>query len=75
MVNYKKKFLTTVSLLLVSSVNLADNNTIDFTEISLEQLLNIEVFTASKFNQKTSEAPSRVTVVNSAESENLATEH
>ncbi|MBT8134279.1 MAG: TonB-dependent receptor [Gammaproteobacteria bacterium] len=37
----------------------------DITEISLEQLLNTEVFTASKFNQKTSEAPSRVTVITS----------
>ena len=37
----------------------------DITEISIEQLLNIEVFTASKFNQKTSEAPSRVTVITS----------
>ncbi|MGB5396910.1 MAG: TonB-dependent receptor, partial [Gammaproteobacteria bacterium] len=35
----------------------------DFGEISLEQLLNVEVFTASKFSQKTSEAPSRVTVI------------
>ena len=35
----------------------------DFGGISLEQLLNVEVFTASKFSQKTSEAPSRVTVI------------
>ena len=37
----------------------------DLTEISIEQLLDIEVFTASKFNQKTSEAPSKVTVITS----------
>jgi len=35
----------------------------EFDDISLEQLLDIEVFTASKFNQKMSEAPSRVTVI------------
>jgi len=65
MCNKSSKFLTPLSLLLVSSVSLADYEAIDITEISLEQLLNIEVFTASKFNQKTSEAPSKVTVVNS----------
>jgi iron complex outermembrane receptor protein len=35
----------------------------DLTEVSIEQLLNVEVFTSSRFPQKTSEAPSRVTVV------------
>ena len=43
----------------------ASDSPADITEISLEQLLNTEVFTASKFNQKTSEAPSRVTVITS----------
>ena len=41
------------------------NETDDLTAISLEQLMNIEVFTASKFSQKTSEAPSKVTVITS----------
>ena len=35
----------------------------DITELSIEQLLDIEVFTSSRFPQKASEAPSRVTVV------------
>lgn len=35
----------------------------ELSDFSLEQLLDIEVFTASKFNQKMSEAPSRVTVI------------
>lgn len=35
----------------------------DITEFSIEQLLDIEVFTSSRFPQKASEAPSRVTVV------------
>jgi len=43
----------------------ANTDTSDITEISIEQLLDIEVFTASKFNQKTSEAPSKVTVITS----------
>lgn len=52
-----------VALSIVSNNVMAVHGEKDVTEISLEQLLNVEVFTASKFNQKTSEAPSRVTVV------------
>ncbi|MCW8933911.1 MAG: TonB-dependent receptor [Gammaproteobacteria bacterium] len=61
--NYRNK-LTPLTFLAVSSICLADNNTTDITEFSLDQLLNIEVFTASRFNQKSSEAPSKVTVIN-----------
>lgn len=50
---------------MVSCISLADNEAIDITELSLDELLNIEVFTASKFNQKSNEAPSKVTVINS----------
>lgn len=53
------------ALSLVTNNAIANNEITDPTEISLEQLLDIEVFTASKFNQKTSEAPSRVTVIDS----------
>lgn len=35
----------------------------DLTALSLDQLLNIEVITASKFPQKVSEAPSSVTII------------
>jgi len=63
--NFSSKFSTPLALLLISSISQADNEVIDITEVSLEQLLNIEVFTASKFNQKSSEAPSKVTVINS----------
>lgn len=45
----------------ITELTLAKDN--DLTEISIEQLLNIEVFTSSRFPQKSSEAPSRVTVV------------
>jgi outer membrane receptor protein involved in Fe transport len=35
----------------------------DFTALSLEQLLNVEIVSASRFAQKASEAPSAVTVI------------
>lgn len=56
--------LTAVISIISSNVT-AQNETDDLTAISLEQLMNIEVFTASKFSQKTSEAPSKVTVITS----------
>lgn len=55
----------TAAITIISSNVTAQNETDDLTTISLEQLMNIEVFTASKFNQKTSEAPSKVTVITS----------
>lgn len=57
------KLSCAVALSIASNSVTANNEVVDVTEISLEQLLNVEVFTASKFNQKTSEAPSRVTVI------------
>lgn len=59
------KLSCAVALSIVSNSVTAHNEISDVTEISLEQLLNVEVFTASKFNQKKSEAPSRVTVIDS----------
>ena len=41
----------------LNEINLTKDT--DITEISIEQLLNVEVFTSSRFPQKTSEAPSR----------------
>jgi iron complex outermembrane receptor protein len=40
---------------------------VDLTALSLDDLLNVEVVTASKFPQKMSEAPSYVTVVTAAD--------
>lgn len=37
--------------------------TSDLMELSIEQLLNVEVYSASKFTQKTSEAPASVSIV------------
>ena len=45
----------------ITELTLAKGN--DLTDVSIEQLLNVEVFTSSRFSQKSSEAPSRVTVV------------
>lgn len=39
----------------------------DFTRFSIEELLTFEVYSASKFVQKTSEAPSAVTVITAAD--------
>ena len=35
----------------------------DLTGLSVEQLLNVEVYSASKFTQKITEAPSAVSVI------------
>lgn len=42
----------------------------DLTGLSIEELLSVEVYSASKFTQKTSEAPSSVTVVTDADIRN-----
>lgn len=39
----------------------------DLTHLSIEELLTVEVYSASKFVQKTTEAPAAVTVVNAAD--------
>ena len=39
----------------------------DITELSIEDLMNVEVYGASKFSQKVSEAPSSVSIVTSQE--------
>ncbi|MBI4738504.1 TonB-dependent receptor, partial [Candidatus Woesearchaeota archaeon] len=39
----------------------------ELTELSIEELLNVEVYSASKFVQKTTEAPASVSIVTAAE--------
>jgi len=39
----------------------------DLTQMSIEELLSVEVYSASKFVQKTTEAPSAVTIVTAAD--------
>jgi outer membrane receptor for ferrienterochelin and colicins len=68
-------FLCVLWLLAVSaradnSANNSTNQTQDLTELSLEELMQIkvpEVYSASKFEQKATEAPSSVTVISSDE--------
>lgn len=58
-----RKISTTVVLSMLASAASAHDDTADITDVSLEQLLNVEVFTASRFSQKENEAPSSVTVI------------
>ncbi|MBU1225250.1 MAG: TonB-dependent receptor [Gammaproteobacteria bacterium] len=39
----------------------------DLTHLSIEELLSVEVYSASKFTQKTTEAPSAVTIITAAD--------
>lgn len=54
-------------LLFVFIVRAEPKPSSDLTEFSLEQLINLDVYSASKFSQKVSDAPSAVTVVTSAD--------
>ena len=73
MSNSTLRFSLAAALTLIASNSAAHDDTnentankdSDITEISIEQLLNIEVFTSSRFPQKSSEAPSRVSVIDS----------
>jgi outer membrane receptor for ferrienterochelin and colicins len=56
-----------LTLLLLSGVCPAQPDTQDLTEASLEELTNIQVYSASKHLQNASDAPSSVTVVTAAE--------
>ncbi len=68
------QMVTAVSLMLSiyaitgqAEVNLLTSEPQDITDLSIEQLLNIEVYSASKFTQKTAEAPSAVTIISAAD--------
>jgi iron complex outermembrane receptor protein len=45
----------------------APGTSLDLTEMSLESLMNVSVYSASKYEQKTTEAPSSVSVVTAEE--------
>lgn len=57
----QKTLITAILLLPFQVIAAIENN--EVTELSLEQLMNIEVFTASRFTQNIKEAPSAVTVI------------
>jgi outer membrane receptor for ferrienterochelin and colicins len=59
-----------IGLVLCARSAEVDKKSMDLTELSLEALMNIEiptVYGASKFEQKTTEAPSSITVISSEE--------
>ena len=63
----RTKFLRVLFLLLISSIanaqNDSINNVIKLADLSLEELMNIKVVTASGYLQTTAEAPSTITVI------------
>ncbi|MES2355772.1 MAG: TonB-dependent receptor [Pseudomonadota bacterium] len=56
-----------IGLLSVTFANAQPSADEDLTQFSLEQLINIEVYSASKFLQKASDAPAAVTVITAAD--------
>lgn len=55
-----------LAVLLLAAANACAQDA-DLTTLPLEQLMSMEVYSASRFNQKTSQAPSNVTVLTSAD--------
>jgi outer membrane receptor for ferrienterochelin and colicin len=58
-------FTLLICILNLSSASAADKG--DLTDLSLQELMNVEIFSASKFLQKASEAPSSITIVTADE--------
>jgi outer membrane receptor protein involved in Fe transport len=55
--------LLIVSLMVALSPNAFSENSQDLTDLPIESLLNMDVYSASKFTQKKSDAPTAVTVI------------
>jgi iron complex outermembrane receptor protein len=62
---HAKVHAAALACLLVTGTAIADKS--DPTQLSLEQLLDLDVQSASKFTQKASEAPSSVTVITASD--------
>lgn len=62
---FRNLFITFVSIFACISLVKAEPTEQDLTLLSLEQLINIDVYGASKFMQKASDAPSAVAVITS----------
>jgi iron complex outermembrane receptor protein len=58
--------LRPLAVLLLASTNACAQDA-DLTSLPLEQLMSLEVYSASRFNQKATQAPSNVTVLTSAD--------
>ena len=67
----KKQILLLVSVLISFSA-FAQNDTVDVFDMSLEELMNVKVVSASKSTQKLSDAPSVISVVSRKEIQNMA---
>jgi iron complex outermembrane receptor protein len=61
------KGLLSLALLVLTANGVAQETTKDLSEASLEELTNIQVYSASKYMQSASDAPSSVTVITSDE--------
>jgi len=56
-----------LAFLLIAATAVAQQETKDLTETRLEDLANVQVYSASKHMQSTSDAPSSVTVITADE--------
>ncbi|MCK9427021.1 MAG: TonB-dependent receptor [Ignavibacteriaceae bacterium] len=65
----KNILLVSVCLLIVNTVIFSQKDEHDITSISLDSLLNIKISSASKYWQKTFEAPSAVSIISSEDIE------
>lgn len=59
--------IAVILIALSSQVEADHSNTEDLTDLSIEQLLNVDVISASRLGQKTSQAPSSVSVLTAAD--------
>jgi outer membrane receptor for ferrienterochelin and colicins len=62
-----RSVIRSLALLVLTGTALAQQGTKDLSEVSLEELSNIQVYSASKHMQSASEAPASVTVVTADE--------
>lgn len=64
---FRMKYLSSVMMTLICGLPLTATASPDYTELSLEQLLEVRVTSACKFNQAAGEAPSAVQVIGQEE--------
>lgn len=69
--NRKIILLSIIFLLFINQAFAQDDGTKGFEEMSLEELLNVEIVTATKQAQKISEAPAIVTVITAKQMEEM----
>ncbi|MDD2801890.1 MAG: TonB-dependent receptor plug domain-containing protein, partial [Methylococcales bacterium] len=63
-----RRLITTLILLALSrSVTANDSDTEDLTNLSIEELLNVEVISSSRLGQKTNQAPTSVSILTASD--------